>query len=150
MLSYTSLYPVRRTLQGALHFNPPPPGRPVPLHFTLGRPVPLYFTPAYLFLYTSPLADLFLYTSSTGRPVPLHFTPWQTCSFTLHPLADLFLYTSSTGRPVPLHFTPGRPVHSITNSTSLGSIEPRCNYYAKTIRSHIHHCLFLGIIYTAE
>ena len=35
----------------------------------------------------------------------------------------------------------GRSVHSKANATSLGSIQPHCNYYAKTIRSHIHHCL---------
>ena len=36
---------------------------------------------------------------------------------------------------------PGRPVHSNTNSTSLGSIQPCCSYCIKTVRSHIHHCL---------
>ena len=69
-----------------------PPGRPVPLHFTPWQTCSFTLHPlADLFLYTSPLADLFLYTSPPGRPVPLHFTPWQTCSFTLHPLADLFI-----------------------------------------------------------
>ena len=39
-----------------------------------------------------------------------------------------------------LHFTAcGRPVHSNANSTSLGSIQSRCNYCAKNIRSHSHH-----------
>ena len=80
-----------------------------------------------------------LYTSPPGRPVPLHFTPWQTCSFTLHPLADLFLYTSPSGRPV----------HSNTNSTSLGSIQPCCNYGAKTTR--ISTTVYRQVlIYTAE
>ena len=32
-------------------------------------------------------------------------------------------------------FTSGRPVHSNTKSTSLGSIQPRCKYYTKTIHS---------------
>ena len=31
---------------------------------------------------------------------------------------------------------PGRPVHSDTNSTSLGSIQPCCNYCTNTIHSH--------------
>ena len=39
------------------------------------------------------------------------------------------------------HFTPGRPVHSGTNLTSLGSILARSNNLrAKTIHSHFHHC----------
>ena len=37
---------------------------------------------------------------------------------------------------------PGRPVHSKAISTSLGSIQPRCNCCTKAIRSHIHHCLY--------
>ena len=50
-----------------------------------------------------------------------------------------------------LHFTPGRPVHSKAFSTSMGSIQPRCNYCAKTIRSHIHHCLYCQVlVYIAE
>ena len=36
---------------------------------------------------------------------------------------------------------PGRPVHSTAISTSLGIIQPRCNYCAKTIRSDIHLCM---------
>ena len=32
---------------------------------------------------------------------------------------------------------PARPVHSDTNSTSLGSIQPHCSYYKKTVQSHI-------------
>ena len=49
-----------------------------------------------------------------------------------------------------LHFTPSRPVHSKAISTSLGSIQPRCNC-VKTIRSHFHHCLYCQVrIYTAE
>ena len=39
---------------------------------------------------------------------------------------------------------PGRFVHSNTISTSLGSIQPWCNYYAKSIRSHINNCLWPG------
>ena len=35
----------------------------------------------------------------------------------------------------------GRPVQSNAISTCLESFQPRCNYCAKTIRSHIHHCL---------
>ena len=35
-----------------------------------------------------------------------------------------------------LQFTPGIFVHSDTNSTSLGRIQPRCNYYLKTTHSH--------------
>ena len=43
-----------------------------------------------------------------------------------------------------------RPVHSKAISTSLGSIQPRCNC-AKTVRSHFHHCLYCQVlIYTAE
>ena len=30
---------------------------------------------------------------------------------------------------ITFHFIPNRPVHSITNSTSPGSIQPHCNYY---------------------
>ena len=37
-----------------------------------------------------------------------------------------------------VHFIPDKSVHSNTNSTSLGSIQPRCNYCAKTICSHTH------------
>ena len=37
-----------------------------------------------------------------------------------------------------LHFTPGRPLHSSALSTSLGSIEPHCNYCTKIICSYIH------------
>ena len=33
---------------------------------------------------------------------------------------------------------PGRPVHPNAISTSLGSIQPLCNYCTKTIRSYIH------------
>ena len=50
-----------------------------------------------------------------------------------------------------LHFTPGRPVNSKAISTSLGSIQPRCNCCAKNIRLNIHHCLYCQVlIYTAE
>ena len=41
-----------------------------------------------------------------------------------------------------------KPVHSNAISTSLGSIQPRCNC-AKTIRSHIHLCSQV-LIYTSE
>ena len=40
-----------------------------------------------------------------------------------------------------LCFTPGRPVHSKSNQTSLGSIQPHCNSCTKTFHSHVHHCL---------
>ena len=33
------------------------------------------------------------------------------------------------------------PVHSDTNSISLGLIQSRCNYCANTFHSHYHHCL---------
>ena len=33
------------------------------------------------------------------------------------------------------------PVHSNAISTYLRSVQPHCNYCAKTIRSHMHHCL---------
>ena len=36
---------------------------------------------------------------------------------------------------------PGRPVHSNAISTSLGRIQPRCNYCAKTPFICIHLCL---------
>ena len=39
---------------------------------------------------------------------------------------------------------PGRHVHFDTNSTSLGSIQPCCNYCANTIHSHSHCCLQPG------
>ena len=38
----------------------------------------------------------------------------------------------------------GRSVHSDTNSASLGSIQTWCNYCAKTIHLHFHHCLKPG------
>ena len=49
-----------------------------------------------------------------------------TAQNTVHfnPLADLFILT-------PTRFY-------------LGSIQPRCNYCAKTIRSHSHHCISPG------
>ena len=34
---------------------------------------------------------------------------------------------------IKIHFTPGRPVHSNTIMASLGSIQPCCNYCARTI-----------------
>lgn len=37
--------------------------------------------------------------------------------------------------------SPGGPVHSNVISTSLRSIQSRCNYCASVIRSHIHLCL---------
>ena len=40
-----------------------------------------------------------------------------------------------------LHFTPDRPVHSNAISTSLGSIQPHCNYCTKTIHSDIHQSI---------
>ena len=46
---------------------------------------------------------------------------------------------------------PGKPVISNTSSTSLGSFQPRCNYCAKTIRSHISTTVYNQVlIYTAE
>ena len=46
---------------------------------------------------------------------------------------------------IALYISPlGSPVHFNAISTSLGSIHPRCNYWVKTIRSHIHHCLWPG------
>ena len=45
---------------------------------------------------------------------------------------------------------PGRPVHSDTNSASLGSILATQQLRAKTIHSHFHHCLYQVLIYTAE
>ena len=47
-----------------------------------------------------------------------------------------------------LRVTPGTPVNSNAISTSPGSIQPRCNYWAKNIRSDIH--LYQVLIYTAE
>ena len=41
-------------------------------------------------------------------------------------------------------FPPGKPVHSNAISTSLGSIQPCCNYCVKTIHSHIHLCLLVN------
>ena len=40
-----------------------------------------------------------------------------------------------------LRFTPGRPVLSEINSTATRSIQSCCNFCAKTIHSHFHHCL---------
>ena len=40
-----------------------------------------------------------------------------------------------------LHFTPGRPVHSDTNSASLGRILAMQQLCAKTIHSYFHRCL---------
>ena len=37
------------------------------------------------------------------------------------------------------------PDHSETNSTSLGRIQPSCNYCVKTTHSYFHHCLLPGI-----
>ena len=39
------------------------------------------------------------------------------------------------------HFTPWKSARSNAISTSLGSIQPCCNYCAKTIFSDIHLCL---------
>ena len=43
-----------------------------------------------------------------------------------------------------LHLTPGRPDHSGTNSTSLGSIQPCRNYCKETFHRHFHRCLYPG------
>ena len=103
------------------------------LHFTPGRP------------YTSPPADLTLHPRQT-----LHFTPGRPY---ISPPADLTLHPRQT-----LHFTPGRPYTSppadltlhpvrpytsppadlFIPTTSLGSIQPHCNYCMKTIHSDIH------------
>ena len=40
-----------------------------------------------------------------------------------------------------LHFPPGRPVHSDTNSTSLGSIQPGSNYERRLFTHIPNHCL---------
>ena len=47
----------------------------------------------------------------------------------------------------PLHVTPGSPVHSNSNLTSLGSIQRRCIYCAKTISSTVYN---QALIYTTE
>ena len=39
---------------------------------------------------------------------------------------------------------PGRAVHVKANKTSLRSFQPRCNYFAKTIRLHTFTHLFLA------
>ena len=45
----------------------------------------------------------------------------------------------------------GRPVHSDTNSASLGRIQPRCNHCADTIHSHISTAVCShALIYTAK
>ena len=65
----------------------------------------------------------------------------------------MFLYSGiqSVGPLKSLYTSPpSRPVLSKAISISLESIQPRCNY-AKTIRSHFHHCLYCHVlIYTAE
>ena len=49
-----------------------------------------------------------------------------------------------------LHFTSGRPVHSGTNSTSLGSIQP-CSNYAQRLFTHISTTVNSQVlIYTAD
>ena len=46
---------------------------------------------------------------------------------------------------------PGRPVHSDTNSTLLGSIHPCWNYCTKTIHSHVSTTVYSqALIYRAE
>ena len=54
-----------------------------------------------------------------------------------------FLYSIQSLRLLKALYTspPGRHVHSNAISTSLGSIQPRCSYCAKTVRSDIHRCL---------
>ncbi len=50
---------------------------------------------------------------------------------------------------VKLH-PPGRPVHSDTNSTSLGSIQP-CRYYVRRLFIHISIAVYSQVLtYTAE
>ena len=41
---------------------------------------------------------------------------------------------------------PGRPVHSNTNSTSLGSIQPCCNYCAETTHSFISTSVYSQVV----
>ena len=57
-----------------------------------------------------------------------------------------FIYSRAT-RPkdhsTHLYFTHLRPVHSNTNLTSQGCIQPCCNYCMKIICSNKHHCQVL-------
>ena len=122
------MYLVTGTTHSTLHFTlwqtcipslePPtalytsPFGRPVSRHWNH----PQHFT-------LHPLADLYPVTGTTHST--LHFTLWQTCIPSLEP--PTALYTS------PL----GRPARSNTNSTSVRSIQPCCNYCAKTTQSRI-------------
>ena len=59
----------------------------------------------------------------------------------------MFLYSASVGPLKPLYTSPpGRPVHSDTKSTSLGSILAMQQLRAKTNHSHFHHRLYSLII----
>ena len=63
--------------------------------------------------------------------------PWdclkiKVCSYIQRGIQSLGLFKA------PYIQLTGRPVHSSANSTTLGIIQPCCNYCAKTIRSHIH------------
>ena len=83
----------------------------------------------------------------------LHFTPGGPVHSKASPPADLFIPKLHPRRTCsfqsfipggPVHSKaspPGGPVHSKAISTSLGSIRPRCNYCAKSSRSHIYHCM---------
>ena len=59
-----------------------------------------------------------------------------------------FIYINECTAKSVLHFTPGRPVHSDTNSASLGSIQETHHLRRRLNHSHFQHCQVL--VYTAE
>ena len=64
------------------------------------------------------------------------------CSYKVKVCFDIAQYPVHWNPQSAKHFSyPGRPVHSGTNSASLGSILAKQQLRAKTIHSHVHHRL---------